>query len=57
MTGDVLPCFDTSGMILPQDASCIVTVPSALDIAANHGVIVTSKTGDVGECYTVSLSK
>ncbi|KAK4778063.1 hypothetical protein SAY87_018250 [Trapa incisa] len=43
MTGDVLPCFDASTMILPDDASSIITVPITLDIAANHGVIVASK--------------
>ncbi|OMO64254.1 hypothetical protein CCACVL1_21925 [Corchorus capsularis] len=55
MTGDVLPCFDASTLILPQDASSIITVPITLDIAANHGVIVASKTEIVGESYTVSL--
>ncbi|XP_031499044.1 bifunctional fucokinase/fucose pyrophosphorylase isoform X1 [Nymphaea colorata] len=43
MTGDVLPCFDTSTMVLPNDASCIITVPITLDIAANHGVVVVSE--------------
>lgn len=43
MTGDVLPCFDASTMVLPDDASSIITVPITLDIAANHGVIVASK--------------
>lgn len=42
MTGDVLPCFDTSTMVLPNDASCIITVPITLDVAANHGVVVVS---------------
>ncbi|GLT84815.1 hypothetical protein SLE2022_030280 [Rubroshorea leprosula] len=55
MTGDVLPCFDASKLILPQDASCIVTVPITLDIAANHGVVVASKTGIQEESYMLSL--
>ncbi|KAK6285833.1 hypothetical protein POUND7_012012 [Theobroma cacao] len=55
MTGDVLPCFDASTLILPQDASSIITVPITLDIAANHGVIVASKTEILEESYTVSL--
>uniref|UniRef100_A0A0D6QT87 L-fucokinase domain-containing protein n=1 Tax=Araucaria cunninghamii TaxID=56994 RepID=A0A0D6QT87_ARACU len=45
MTGDVLPCFDSSTMALPDDGACVVTVPTTLDIAINHGVIVTSSTG------------
>ncbi|GAB2291121.1 hypothetical protein Dimus_025379 [Dionaea muscipula] len=45
MTGDVLPCFDASRMVLPEDASCIITVPITLDIAANHGVVVASRSG------------
>ncbi|XVF72991.1 hypothetical protein PTKIN_Ptkin12aG0165500 [Pterospermum kingtungense] len=55
MTGDVLPCFDASTLILPPDASTIITVPITLDIAANHGVIVASKTEILGESYVVSL--
>ncbi|TXG63061.1 hypothetical protein EZV62_010055 [Acer yangbiense] len=55
MTGDVLPCFDTSTIILPEDASCIITVPITLDIASNHGVIVAAKTGISSENYTLSL--
>lgn len=55
MTGDVLPCFDASTMILPKDASCIITVPITLDIASNHGVIVAAKTGISNGNYTVSL--
>lgn len=55
MTGDVLPCFDASTLILPPDASTIITVPITLDVAANHGVIVASKTEILGENYTVSL--
>ncbi|XP_065860125.1 bifunctional fucokinase/fucose pyrophosphorylase isoform X2 [Euphorbia lathyris] len=55
MTGDVLPCFDASAMVVPEDASCIITVPITLDIASNHGVIVASKTGIQTESYMVSL--
>ncbi|KAL9229015.1 hypothetical protein vseg_004533 [Gypsophila vaccaria] len=40
MTGDVLPCFDASSMVLPENTSCIITVPITLDIASNHGVVV-----------------
>nr|GFA57579.1 bifunctional fucokinase/fucose pyrophosphorylase [Tanacetum cinerariifolium] len=36
MTGDVLPCFDASAMVLPEDTSCIITVPITLDISSNH---------------------
>ncbi|XP_059634409.1 bifunctional fucokinase/fucose pyrophosphorylase [Cornus florida] len=54
MTGDVLPCFDASTMILPDDTSCIITVPITLDIASNHGVIVASKTGISDETYSLS---
>ncbi|CAA7391913.1 unnamed protein product [Spirodela intermedia] len=43
MTGDVLPCFDASMMVIPTDSSCIITVPITLDIASNHGVIVASE--------------
>lgn len=42
MTGDVLPCYDFSNFLTPGDGACIVTVPAALDVAANHGVILTS---------------
>lgn len=42
MTGDVLPCFDASTIVLPEDAPSIITAPVTLDIAANHGVIVAS---------------
>ncbi|WOL10044.1 hypothetical protein Cni_G18798 [Canna indica] len=42
MTGDVLPCFDASIMILPDDSACIITVPITLDVASNHGVVVAS---------------
>ncbi|KAH9316831.1 hypothetical protein KI387_018600, partial [Taxus chinensis] len=45
MTGDVLPCFDSSIMVFPDDGACVVTVPTTLDIAKNHGVIVLSSTG------------
>lgn len=55
MTGDVLPCFDASTMILPEDTSCIITVPITLDIASNHGVVVASKSGNMEESYTISL--
>lgn len=55
MTGDVLPCFDASTLILPPESSTIITVPITLDIAANHGVIVASKTEIFDESYTVSL--
>ncbi|GLJ56197.1 hypothetical protein SUGI_1206660 [Cryptomeria japonica] len=44
MTGDVLPCFDSSSMVFPDDGACVVTVPITLDIARNHGVIVLSST-------------
>ncbi|KAI3494881.1 hypothetical protein L1887_36882 [Cichorium endivia] len=54
MTGDVLPCFDASAMVLPEDTSCIITVPITLDIASNHGVIVASETGKSGEICSVS---
>ncbi|KAF5451770.1 hypothetical protein F2P56_026845 [Juglans regia] len=55
MTGDVLPCFDASTMILPEDASCIITVPITLDIASNHGVIVASQGEIMAKSYSVSL--
>ncbi|KAB2052444.1 hypothetical protein ES319_A12G121000v1 [Gossypium barbadense] len=55
MTGDVLPCFDASTLILPPDSSTIITVPITLDIAANHGVIVASKSEIFDESYTMSL--
>ncbi|GAB2232296.1 hypothetical protein Droror1_Dr00011328 [Drosera rotundifolia] len=45
MTGDVLPCFDASRMVLPEDTSCIITVPITVDVAANHEVVVASKSG------------
>lgn len=54
MTGDVLPCFDSSTLNLPVDASCIITVPITLDIAANHGVIVAAKDGISSDNYTLS---
>ncbi|PON75445.1 4-diphosphocytidyl-2C-methyl-D-erythritol kinase [Parasponia andersonii] len=54
MTGDVLPCFDASTLILPQDTSCIITVPITLDIASNHGVVVASMRGNVERSYMVS---
>lgn len=55
MTGDVLPCFDASNMVLPEDTSCIITVPITLDIASNHGVIVASKSRNVERSYSVNL--
>ncbi|XP_052191936.1 bifunctional fucokinase/fucose pyrophosphorylase isoform X2 [Diospyros lotus] len=55
MTGDVLPCFDASTMTLPEDTSCIITVPITLDIASNHGVIVASKNGIPDGAHTVNL--
>lgn len=55
MTGDVLPCFDASTMVLPEDTSCIITVPITVDIASNHGVIVASKTGILNKTCYVSL--
>ncbi|PON39024.1 4-diphosphocytidyl-2C-methyl-D-erythritol kinase [Trema orientale] len=54
MTGDVLPCFDASALILPQDTSCIITVPITLDIASNHGVVVASMRGNVERSDMVS---
>ncbi|KAJ6328824.1 hypothetical protein OIU77_010499 [Salix suchowensis] len=57
MTGDVLPCFDASTLVIPEDASCIITVPITLDVASNHGVIVASNTGILTESYTVSLAE
>jgi fucokinase len=42
MTGDVLPCYDFSYFVVPEDGACIVSVPAALEIACNHGVILTS---------------
>ncbi|KAL5719039.1 fucokinase [Ranunculus cassubicifolius] len=55
MTGDVLPCFDASTIVLPEDSSCIITVPITLDIASNHGVIVASKTGTGDETHSLTL--
>ncbi|KAH9617219.1 hypothetical protein KSS87_017505 [Heliosperma pusillum] len=55
MTGDVLPCFDASSMVLPENTSCIITVPITLDIASNHGVVVASETGSLGAASSVSL--
>ncbi|KAM7251911.1 hypothetical protein ACFE04_023794 [Oxalis oulophora] len=55
MTGDVLPCFDALSMVLPDDAASIVTVPITLDIASNHGVIVTSKAETFSKTVTVSV--
>ncbi|KAF5743775.1 hypothetical protein HS088_TW08G00362 [Tripterygium wilfordii] len=55
MTGDVLPCFDASNMVLPEDASCIITVPITLDVASNHGVVVASKSGTLSGNHAISL--
>ncbi|KAF7826210.1 bifunctional fucokinase/fucose pyrophosphorylase [Senna tora] len=55
MTGDVLPCFDASRMTLPEDTSCIITVPITLDVASNHGVIVAAQTGIPAQSFAVSL--
>ena len=55
MTGDVLPCFDASSMTLPEDTSCIVTVPITVDIASNHGVVVASKTAVSDDSSSISL--
>lgn len=55
MTGDVLPCFDATNMVLPEDTSCIITVPITLDIASNHGVVVASKSRNVERSYSVNL--
>ncbi|KAF6153671.1 hypothetical protein GIB67_000904 [Kingdonia uniflora] len=55
MTGDVLPCFDAFKMVLPDDSSCIITVPITLDIASNHGVVVASKTGVLDKNYSLTL--
>ncbi|GMH00390.1 hypothetical protein Nepgr_002229 [Nepenthes gracilis] len=55
MTGDVLPCFDASSMVLPDNTSCIITVPITLDIASNHGVIVASKTGVSDTAFVSSV--
>lgn len=55
MTGDVLPCFDASTIILPDNSCCIITVPITLDIASNHGVVVASKNGIMSENYSLCL--
>ncbi|OVA01490.1 GHMP kinase N-terminal domain [Macleaya cordata] len=55
MTGDVLPCFDASTMVLPEDTSCIITVPITLDIASNHGVVVASNAKVSDKTYSLSL--
>ncbi|CAI8615749.1 unnamed protein product [Vicia faba] len=56
MTGDVLPCFDASVMTLPEDTSCIITVPITLDVASNHGVIVAAETQvQSNQNYALSL--
>ena len=55
MAGDVFPCFSASIMVLPKDISCIITVPITLDIASNHGVIVSSKTEILNKSSYVSI--
>ena len=55
MTGDVFPCFSASIMVLPEDIFCIITVPITLDIASNHGVIVSSKTEILNKSSYVSI--
>ncbi|XP_020588903.1 bifunctional fucokinase/fucose pyrophosphorylase isoform X1 [Phalaenopsis equestris] len=55
MTGDVLPIFDASTIVLPDDASCIITVPITLDIASNHGVVVASKNRVLDENYSLCM--
>lgn len=55
MTGDVFPCFDASMLTLPEDSSCIVTVPITLDVASNHGVVVAAQTEIPAQSYAVSL--
>ncbi|KAF7062519.1 hypothetical protein CFC21_069108 [Triticum aestivum] len=55
MTGDVLPCFDAANLLLPDDAACIVTAPTTLDVASNHGVVVASKDGTEGQNYSLCL--
>eukprot|EP00897_Mesotaenium_endlicherianum_P009860 jgi/Mesen1/8902/ME000537S08301 len=42
MTGDVLPCFNASRLTIPPDAACVVTVPTPLDVATRHGVVLTT---------------
>lgn len=55
MTGDVLPIFDASTIVLPDDASCIITVPITLDVASNHGVVVASRDGVLNESFSLCL--
>lgn len=55
MTGDVLPCFDASTIVLPDDSCCIITVPITLDVASNHGVVVASNNGIISENYSLCL--
>ncbi|KAK8941426.1 Bifunctional fucokinase/fucose pyrophosphorylase [Platanthera zijinensis] len=55
MTGDVLPVFDASTVVLPDDASCIITVPTTLDVASNHGVVVASQIGVMDEKLSLRL--
>ncbi|EPS66381.1 hypothetical protein M569_08383, partial [Genlisea aurea] len=55
MTGDVLPCFDSFSMVLPEDTASIITVPITLDVAANHGVVVASDSGEVNHYSSLAL--
>uniref|UniRef100_A0A7N0TC43 Bifunctional fucokinase/fucose pyrophosphorylase n=3 Tax=Kalanchoe fedtschenkoi TaxID=63787 RepID=A0A7N0TC43_KALFE len=55
MTGDVLPCFDATAMILPDDTCSIITVPITLDVASNHGVIVASDISTTDQTCSVSI--
>ncbi|KAH7316282.1 hypothetical protein KP509_21G086500 [Ceratopteris richardii] len=51
MTGDVLPCYDFSHFSSPNDGVCIVVVPAPSDVAANHGVVLTSPAEMCGETF------
>ncbi|KAI9109904.1 hypothetical protein K1719_018945 [Acacia pycnantha] len=42
-------------LTLPEDSSCIVTVPITLDVASNHGVVVAGQTEIPAQSYAVSL--
>lgn len=55
MTGDVLPVFDASTVVLPDDASCIITVPITLDVASNHGVVAASQMGITDQNFSLCL--
>nr|GEV68809.1 hypothetical protein [Tanacetum cinerariifolium] len=54
LTGDVLPCFDASAMVLPDDTSCNITIPITVDVASTHGVILASKTDNLNEVCSIS---